>query len=202
VSGRGRLVEQVLHALFSRGPDKTLRGSRSDWRTTTECTEPTTFRQVSRPLGATCIVRRPLIQRGEAILRTHVDGCPGPVASEGKCRADELRCGSIVSRAAGRFVRIRRYGDVRLIRRPLASWQTPRHTCGCRLRVERGEHRGVSSRRLDDDDRSSMFAPDRLEGREARLPFCRREQRELTAIKPWVILCGGEERACRHFDGD
>ena len=60
----------------------------------------------------------------------------------------------------------------------------------------------MRSRRLDDDHRSSMFSPDGFEGGEARLASCRREQRELAAIKPRVILRGGDERARRNPDCD
>ena len=84
----------------------------------------------------------------------------------------------------------------------ICSGQVPRHTCSCRFRMERGEHRCVGSRSLIDHDRSSMRAPDRLEGGQARLASRGREQRELPAIKPWVILCGGDETACRDPDCD
>ena len=55
---------------------------------------------------------------------------------------------------------------------------------------------------FDDDDRSSVRAPDGLEDREAAHASCWREQRELAAIKPRPIPCGGDEGACRHPDSD
>ena len=46
----------------------------------------------------------------------------------------------------------------------LSGGQTPRQAGSCRFCMERGEHRDVRSCSLDDDDRSSMLAPDRLKG--------------------------------------
>ena len=52
---------------------------------------------------------------------------------------------------------------------PRRTGQVPRYTCRCRFCMERGEHRCVASSSLVDYDRSSMRAPDGLEGGKARL---------------------------------
>jgi len=67
--------------------------------------------------------------------------------------------------------------------------------------MERGEHRCVGSSSLIDYDRSSMRAPDGLEGGKAGLAHRRREQRELPVVEPRVVFCGGDESARRHFGG-